>query len=212
MSRRISFFIDGFNIYHSLKPYDKASGRYLMHYNKYLWLNFMALAKRFTVKSDQLTEIFYFTALAYWRQASAARHEVFISALENEGVRVIKGNFKEKDRFCKFCGASYKYHEEKETDVNIALHLLNEAYQNTYEKAIIVTTDTDLVPAIKMAKRHFPQKRFGVLFPIDRWSSELGSACDFWLKIRKKDLKKCQFPEKVHLPSGIVLKRPATWV
>ena len=212
MSRRISFFIDGFNIYHSLKPYDTSSRRYLMHYNKYLWLNFMALAKRFTVKKDQLAEVFYFTALAYWRPAAKARHEVFISALENEGVRVVKGNFKEKDRFCKFCGASYKYHEEKETDVNIALHLLNEAYQNTYDKAILVTTDTDLVPAITMAKHHFPEKRFGVLFPIDRWSSELSSACDFWLKIQKKDLKKCQFPEKVHLPNGIILERPATWV
>ncbi|HMA67622.1 MAG TPA: NYN domain-containing protein [Desulfosalsimonadaceae bacterium] len=212
MSRRVSFFIDGFNIYHSLKPYDKNSHQHLMHYNKYLWLNFMALARQFVVKTDLLAEVFYFTALAYWRPASEARHKTFIAALENESVKVIKGKFKEKDRFCKFCGASYKYHEEKETDVNIALYLLNEAYRNTYDKAIVVTTDTDLVPAIKMAQANFPQKRFGVLFPIDRWSSELSSVCDFWLKIRKNVLKKCQFPEKVQLPNGVVLNRPDSWV
>jgi uncharacterized LabA/DUF88 family protein len=153
---RVSFFIDGFNIYHSLKPYDNRSRSYLMHYNRYLWLDFMALARRFVTKEDTLSEVFYFTALAYWRQASESRHKIFISALENEGVQVIKGNFKEKDRFCRRCGASYKYHEEKETDVNIALYLLNEAYQDTYDKAIVVTNDTDLVPAIKMAKTHFP--------------------------------------------------------
>lgn len=109
------------------------------------------------------------------------------------------------------CGASYIYHEEKETDVNIAVHLLNEAYKNTYDKAIMVTTDTDLIPAIQVAKTAFPAKRFGVLFPIDRWSSQLSQVCDFWLKIRKKDLRKSQFPDEVVLPNGVVLNRPPTW-
>ena len=211
MSRKVSFFIDGFNVYHSLKPYDHKSRRYSREYVKYLWLDFMNLANRFTAKNDQLSEVFYFTALAYWRPEAEARHKIFISALENEGVKVIRGNFKEKDRFCRYCGASYKAHEEKETDVNIAVHLLNEAYKNTYDKAIIVTTDTDLIPAIQVAKSSFPNKGFGVLFPLGRWSSDLSKACDFWLKINKKDLNACQFPEEVHLPSGVTLTRPQTW-
>ena len=211
MGRKTSFFIDGFNVYHSLKPYDQNSHRYDTKYNKHLWLNFMKLANRYVKKNDELSEVFYFTALAYWRPEAEARHKIFISALENEGVKVIQGKFKEKDRFCKYCGASYKYHEEKETDVNIAVHLLNEAYKNTFDKAIIITNDTDLIPAIRVAKSSFPKKRFGVLFPIDRWSSELSKACDFWLKINRKDLNACQFPETIHLPSGVTLTRPPTW-
>ncbi|MCF8095876.1 MAG: NYN domain-containing protein, partial [Desulfobacteraceae bacterium] len=211
MGRKVSFFIDGFNVYHSLKPFDQNTRQYITKYMKYLWLDFMRLANRFVKKNDQLSEVFYFTALAYWRPESEARHKIFISALENAGVKVIRGKFKEKDRYCKFCGASYKHHEEKQTDVNIAVHLLNEAYKNTYDKAIILTNDTDLIPAIQVAKSSFPSKRFGVLFPIDRWSSELRTACDFWLKIHKKDLKASQFPDKVHLPNGVTLTRPANW-
>lgn len=40
------------------------------------------------------------------------------------------GKFKEKDRSCNICSSMWNAHEEKETDVNIALYILDEAYQN----------------------------------------------------------------------------------
>ena len=44
-----------------------------------------------------------------------------------------------------------KYHE-KGVDVQLAVDLLVGAYENTYDTAIILSSDTDLIPAIKKVK------------------------------------------------------------
>ena len=44
-----------------------------------------------------------------------------------------------------------KYHE-KGVDVQLAVDLLVGAYENTYDTAILLSSDTDLIPAIKKAK------------------------------------------------------------
>ena len=67
-------------------------------------------------------------------------------------------------------------HEEKETDVNIALYLLDAAYQDLYDRALILTADSDLAPAIRMVRKRFPQKSIKLLQPVGRNSSELVGA------------------------------------
>jgi len=59
---------------------------------------------------------------------------------------------------CNNCKTYYTSHEEKQTDVNIGIYLIKEAFENSYDTAILVTNDTDLIPAIKMLKNRFPQK------------------------------------------------------
>ena len=44
-----------------------------------------------------------------------------------------------------------KYHE-KGVDVQLAVDLLVGAYENTYDTAIVLSSDTDLIPAIKKIK------------------------------------------------------------
>ena len=208
---RISFFIDGFNVYHSLKPYDQATHAFITKYIKYLWLDFNALAKRFLRGTDQLSDVFYFTALAYWKAQAVRRHQIYIDALEHQGVTLVKGKFKNKNRYCRYCHRQLREHEEKQTDVNIAIYLLSEAFKDTYDKAIILSNDTDLIPAIKAVKTTFPHKRIGILFPIDRFSNELRRASDFYLRTNKKDLRNSQLPENITRPNGYVLSRPPSW-
>jgi len=200
---RVVFFVDGFNVYHSLKDDPR--------YRKYLWLDYRRLAERFVRKTDVLKKVIYFSAYATWKPHSTKRHRVLVDALESRGVVIEMGKFKDKDMYCKICGAKFKVKEEKRTDVNIAVHLFKEALSDSYDTGILLTTDTDLVPAIQVVKDVFPQKKLGVLFPIDRWASELKAACDFWRKVEKRDLAKSQFPEQVRLSSGIVLTRPPSW-
>ena len=52
-------------------------------------------------------------------------------------------SFKAKDRKCSECGHVRKGHEEKETDVNIAVAMLNGAYHNEYDHAYLVSRDSD---------------------------------------------------------------------
>ena len=56
--------------------------------------------------------------------ATVARHQIFIEALQAKGVTVGLGNFKAKDIYQPVPPAAhihFKRHEEKETDVNIAV-------------------------------------------------------------------------------------------
>jgi uncharacterized LabA/DUF88 family protein len=200
---RVAFFIDGFNVYHSLKENPS--------YHRYLWLDYRTLAERFTRRADRLSEVHYFTAYATWKPHSMKRHRMLVGALESRAVNIVMGKFKKKDMYCKVCRASFKVREEKQTDVNIAVSLLKEALLDHYDTAVLLTNDTDLIPAIQAVKEAFPGKKIGVLFPIDRWATELKDVCDFWRKIERKDLARSQFPNEVRLPSGVVLTRPSTW-
>ncbi len=75
------------------------------------------------------------------------------------------GHFKEKDRECKNCHRRWIAHEEKETDVNIALWLLREAYKDNFDEAFILSRDSDLTPAIRMVATEFPNKSIKVISP-----------------------------------------------
>jgi len=197
------FFIDGFNFYHSLKK--------KREYHKYLWLNYNAFSQCILQSNENISGILYFSAYPFWDPQKTQRHQNYVRALENSGVTAIMSKFKDKDRFCKYCHKWFKVREEKQTDVSIGVYLYNEAHFDRFDKALLVTNDTDLVPAIKIVKQTFSQKKIGVLFPIDRHAAELKGVCDFFIYTKRQHLKKCQFPDPVVLPSGKMLFRPPSW-
>ncbi|MEW6262161.1 MAG: hypothetical protein AB1641_03705 [Thermodesulfobacteriota bacterium] len=121
---RIMFFVDGFNVYHSLKR----------NYPHYLWLNYHALASCYVTSRQSLQAVFYFTALAWWKPASTRRHGDFIAALEDAGVKTVLGRFKEKERFCPNCNQWFTGHEEKDTNVNLALFLYRQAHLDAFSR------------------------------------------------------------------------------
>jgi len=82
----------------------------------------------YTKKNASLIAVFYFSAFAHWRQNAVTRHKLFVRALESTGVRPIMGRFKEKSRFCINCKSYYWGHEEKQTDVNMGIHLIKEVF------------------------------------------------------------------------------------
>lgn len=200
---RVMFFIDGFNFYHSLKAKKK--------YHKYLWLNYKALSQCVIRANETISGVLYFSAYPLYDDEKTKRHKIYVSALKSEGVAIVLSNFKDKEKFCNRCRQWYWTREEKQTDVSVGVYLYREAHFDNYDKAVLVTNDTDLVPAIKVVKQSFPQKKVGVLFPIDRQAAELKQVCDFWIYTKRQHLKRSQFPERITLPSGVVLKRPPGW-
>lgn len=203
--RRIEFFIDGFNVYHALDGDPK--------YHKYKWLDYSALVKCFVSPKDQIVDILYFTAYAHWNPSKTARHHLLIQALRPKGVKIIFGKFKNRDHKCRICKKTYSTFEEKETDVNIAVKLFQGAINNDFDTAIIVSGDTDLIPAIEGLKATFPAKQIGVVIPIGRRSEDLKNVCDFHMKMKEKHLKTSQFSDEILLNAqkNILLKRPSPW-
>ncbi|NGX61332.1 MAG: 6-hydroxy-3-succinoylpyridine 3-monooxygenase HspA, partial [Chlamydiae bacterium] len=153
---RIACFVDGFNLYHALREIKKP---YLK------WLDLSQLMERlFPHQHSQIiTDIFFFSAYPTWKKDSYERHRKYVSALRASGVQPILGQFKIKQRKCPNCKHGWRGHEEKESDVNIALALLNEAYRDRYDRAVIVSRDSDLAPATRMVRKYFPEKTITIL-------------------------------------------------
>lgn len=101
MTKKLSFLVDRFNVYHSLRTLHGMSGAAVR------WLDLRALCNSYlqAVHSGigervELAEVHYFSALAEHliaRNADVvARHKVYIRALEQSGVQVQFSQFKRK--------------------------------------------------------------------------------------------------------------------
>ena len=200
---KVYVFIDGFNFYHALDA--------VPAYHRFKWMNLRKLVNCYVLGSDTLEGVEYFTTLATWDAGKVARHTLFIRANEEQGVVVTYGEFKRKDRFCTRCGRTFISREEKQTDVNIALRLFELAVQGRYDKAIIVSGDTDLIPAIKAVHRTFPQKTVGVVIPIARASEDLKNQADFYHKMKLKHLISSRFDDDHKMADGHILSCPVNW-
>jgi uncharacterized LabA/DUF88 family protein len=199
---RVIAFVDGFNLYHSLA--DEPT------YHKYKWLDIKKLLDLY-ISPGEMKEVYYFTSLTNWNVDKVNRHRTLLRALEQTGVKVVYGQFRRKDRFCPNCKQSYASHEEKQTDVNIAIHLFRLAIEDRFDSALILSGDSDLIPSIKAVKMTFPSKKVGVLIPIGRRAEELKAECDFHAKMREKNLAKCLFPDPMPMADGSRLAKPASW-
>ena len=200
--KKVIFFIDGFNLYHAL-----ANSKY----RKYKWLDFNKFANFFVNKYERIEEIYYFTALTPWDIDKVKRHKIFIKAQESVGIKTVYGKFRKRSKKCRLCHKVYETYEEKQTDVNIAIYLFKLAIENKYEKAFIVSGDSDLVPSILAIKESFPEKEIGVIVPIRGRAFELKSHCDFHIQMKEKHLNLNQFPDKVILSDNSFVTRPETW-
>ena len=198
---RYCIYIDGFNVYYALqeKPY-----------RKYKWLNYRKLAESVIGKYNQIIGVFYFTSIVIWKRDNVIHHKNYIKALRLAGVNTIEGRFLEKEVRCHRCGQFYKTHEEKRTDVNIAVKILGDAIDNLYDKALILSADSDLIPAIQAVHKYAPDKKNGVMFPIGRNNNDLKHEADFRIKMPQYLLETCQLPEKIKIGNAII-QRPDSW-
>jgi uncharacterized LabA/DUF88 family protein len=105
--------------------------------------------------------------------------------------------------------------EGKRTDVNIALQLLDDASHDRADQFIIVSGDSDLVPALEMVKARWPVKRLIVYVPsrhpLRGAAVELRSAADKHKTFPQALLKVCQFPAALSDGRGGVIRKPVEW-
>lgn len=201
---RVVAYIDGFNLYFGLKA-DR--GR------KYLWLDLQALIESLLLPGQELLEIKYFTARLRDDPDGGRRQATYLDALESHCRKVtrIEGRFQERNRSCGNCGAHWISYEEKETDVNISVALIEDAVQDRYDPALLVSGDTDLRPAVASVIRLRPHKRIAVAFPPRRFSARLANGVGAYTRIGSDKIRNAQLPAKVVTAGGITLERPEHW-
>ena len=87
--------------------------------------------------------------------------------------------------------------EEKGSDVNLPVHLLNDGWLVAYECAVVVTNDSDIAEAMRLVTVHYG-KRIGLLTPGSRRSSgQLRANANFTRRTRESVLRLSQLPNPI---------------
>ena len=83
--------------------------------------------------------------------------------------------------------------EEKGSDVNIAAHLVNDAHNGSFEVAVLITNDSDLLAPMRIVRREL-NLPVGILNPFKRFAHVLAQEASFKKRIRAGVLASSQFP------------------
>jgi len=197
-------YIDGFNLYHGLLQARLHSAR---------WLDLHALGRSLLKPSQQLELTRYFTARVRGNPDKARRQRTFIDALNARGgIEIDFGHFLSSRISCRRCGNRWRKNEEKKTDVNLAVRLLDDAYDDRFDTAMIISADSDLVPPIESVGARFPDKRLIAAFPPQRNSTELRRVADKAFEISEATIRGARLPDPVTTRSGTRLRAPKGWL
>ena len=212
---RVTGYVDGFNLYFGLRD----SGL-----RRYYWLDIQRLLENLLRHDQRLVHAKYFTSRISgpspgYRSPGAVRldakrkrqSDLLEAVATRPDVTTFFGHYLDKPVQCYSCGSSWVSHEEKMTDVNIATEMLTDAFEDRFDTALLISGDSDLVPAVRTLQRLFSNKRVVVAFPPRRSSVELKRFANASFIIGRAKLAKSQFPDTVTKSDGHVLQRPVEW-
>lgn len=102
--------------------------------------------------------------------------------------------------------------EEKGSDVNLAVHLVHDAWKKDFDAAAIITNDTDLVEPIRIVSMELglpvflltPPRGYGA-------ASSLSSVATRVRHINVSHLRASQFPNTINAANGKVIVKPPSW-
>jgi uncharacterized LabA/DUF88 family protein len=199
---RVIVYIDGFNLYFGMQDAGIENSK---------WLNIKSLIESYLTHNQELIEIKYFTSRITNQPSKQKRQTTYLEALETSGVTIIYGLYKAKEIECNNCGHNWSISNEKMTDVNIATHLLLDAFEDKYDTAILISGDSDLVPPVKAIHKHFNKKTVSVFFPPNRHNVTVAGAAKGSQIIGKKKIKDHQFSLNITKKDGYILTKPESW-
>ncbi len=205
-SYRTIVYVDGFNLY-----YRAVKG------TPYKWLDLGALFRRLLGPQNDIIAINYYTAIVSGRldPQQPIRQKTFIRALEKHipELAVHYGHFLSHDVNAPIAGVTPLQYarviktEEKGSDVNLAVHLLNDAWLDRYDCAVVVSNDSDLAEALRLVRAQ-TVKMIGLLSPVKFPSRELMQYATFVKHIRPGALAASQLPNPI---PGTNLYKPHAW-
>ncbi len=136
---RVMVYVDGFNLYFGMRS---------KSWRKYYWLDLIALATSLLKPGQNLQGVHYFTSRIRSNGRNVGdmqRQTTYLEALGTlPTLKIHFGHYLEKPRKCRSCGAQWMDYEEKMTDVNIAVQLLADAFDDQFDTVLLISGDSDL--------------------------------------------------------------------
>jgi uncharacterized LabA/DUF88 family protein len=170
MDERVTIFIDGANLLHGLSQ----------DFNR-IDVDFEKLVEKL-LNNRQLSRIYYYTALPDQGRDPEryTKQQKFLAALQRKPYfRVVLGRLEPR-------GDTYV---EKGVDISLAIDLLDLAYHNTYDTAIIISGDGDFSRAVEIVQRM--GKHVENASTRSCLSNHLQQTCDKSLLLNAELLKNC---------------------
>lgn len=227
---KTAIYIDGYNFY-----YSRLKG------TPFKWLDVVALFRDLIALPQQpdadIVAVKFFTAPV---KASYARHGVRSEQAQTQYHRALRAkhpdlldiiqgfhvfepttmpSFQAGEPPNKENGHRVWLIEEKQTDVNMALHIYRDAVRGNLQQQIICTNDSDLEPALKWVKTDVPEMQIGLVMPLkpqrasgQAFSNKRLTELAHWIRkhILDSELEKAQLPTTVPTKKNPALK-PSHW-
>lgn len=206
---RTYIYIDGFNLFYGC-----------LKKSSYKWLDLRTVFEKLLADNHRIDVIKYFTSIVSGKlnPEQPIRQQTYIRALKKyiPELSVYYGHFLTHTIRAPLAKPTKKHRyadilktEEKGSDVNLAVHVLNDAWRNRYDCAVIVSNDSDLVAAIEFA-RYDHEKIIGLIYPGSKGhpSIELQKHAHFTKRIRTGLLRVSQLPNTI---PGTSITKPLGW-
>ena len=171
MTKRVTFYIDGFNFYFGIKRARSID----RNWGKCYWIDVVKLCESFLGEDQILEKVVYFTA-SPMNPAKNSRQSSFLNAnklINGEKFEIVRGKYMDKSFICPYCNMSISKPEEKKTDVNISVRMLADCMEDKTDTVALVSADSDLIPPLEHIQRLFPQKGIKVYFPPTNYSNDI---------------------------------------
>ena len=207
---RTFIYVDGFNLYYRA-----------LRGTPCKWLDLHTLFEHVLQSHHDILTIKYFTAKVRGTPKDPSkpqRQEAYIRALQHyrPHVNVYYGFFLSNRVRAPLAQPTQKQRtveviktEEKGSDVNLAVHLLNDGWLDAYDCGVVVSNDSDIAEAMRLVRQHHANKLIGLVTPGAAPSSrELVAHAHFVSRIRPNALHRSQLPDPI---PGTTLKKPARW-
>ena len=202
----IVVYVDGFNLYYgSLKR------------SPYKWLDLGRLCTTM-LPNDRVTAIRYYTARISARPGNPTApndQQIYLRALRTiPNLSITYGHFLTHSVSMALTGVTPTKRvwvdktEEKGSDVNLASHLLRDAFRGAFQVAVLITNDSDLAEPVRIVRQEL-NLPVGILNPHQHHSAELKHIATFVKRIRQSDLIASQFPAVLNDAKGAIHKPPS---
>lgn len=174
--KRIIIFIDGSNLYHILKE-ELEKTKDSFHFSMERFLGFIS-------KGTKLIEVYYYTAPLDKKknEETYKKQQKFFNKIKKiPNFNLVLCRLQKE----KINGKTI--YRVKEDDINLASDMIHLAHKNKYDEAILVSSDGNFVPAIKIIKGIGKEVK-NICFS-SRISWHLIKECSSFKKVRKEELK-----------------------
>ncbi len=216
-------YVDGYNLYHRLLKKDRDTR----------WLDLEALIQNALSPKAELIQINYYTArvTAGIDLDAPRKQKLYWNALlSNPKIKKTEGKFLIKPRWAGLVHppeflpnkemiepypdvVRVRKAEEKGSDVNLATHLVRDAFTQKFDQAVVITNDTDLIEPIRVVTEELGLK-VGLLAPVDKPAHFLKAVASWVYHLKPIHARNAQLPMDVkytHRGKDKIASCPPEW-